>query len=53
MGRLRQNVYIVHLEERTWLDAKNICSSSGLTLQFNSWDVVNWYIKVKAERKGW
>ncbi|XP_052720736.1 uncharacterized protein LOC128192229 [Crassostrea angulata] len=53
MGRLRQNVYIVHSEERTWLDAQNICSSSGLTLQFNSWDAVNWYIKVKAERKGW
>lgn len=53
MGRLRQNVFTVHSEHKTWLDAKSVCSSIGMTLQFNSWDAVNWYIKVKAERKGW
>lgn len=53
MGNIWQNIYMVHSERKSWLDASNVCRTNGFTMQFNMWEAVNTYIKIKAERKGW
>lgn len=44
---------MVHSERKSWLDARNVCVTNGFTMQFNKWEAINKYIKIKAERKGW
>jgi hypothetical protein len=53
MGISWLNDFIVFSEQKTWLEARDVCMSLGGALQFNKWNSVNWYIKTKAERYGW
>ena len=53
MGNIWQNTYILHTERKNWLSALNICHANGINMQFNDWEKVNWYIRIKAERLGW
>jgi hypothetical protein len=53
MGTNYLNDYIVYWEQKTWLEARDVCMSIGGALQFTKWSSVNWYIKTKSGRQGW
>ncbi|XP_062586022.1 uncharacterized protein LOC134247708 [Saccostrea cucullata] len=53
MGFKWTNDYVVFSERKTWLGARDVCKSMGNVLLYNRWNLMNWYIKTKATRKGW
>ncbi|XP_062586023.1 uncharacterized protein LOC134247709 [Saccostrea cucullata] len=45
--------YIVFSEHKTWLEAVDVCGSIKGYIQFKKYANANWYIRTKAEKKGW